>query len=150
MSNWKHRTRFATASALCVFGIAIPVIALADEDGKQPECSLRTLRGPYVFAATGFTMPAGVALPKAIVERIDFNGDGTLHVPAATRSINGVVARSDPGDGTYGVNSDCTGTLTFLPSGPHFDIFASPNGKEVTMIQTDPNNVFQGKVTKMP
>ena len=108
-----------------------------------------TLRGPFLFAATGYTMPAGVALPKAIVERIDFHGDGTLHVPAATRSINGVVARSDPGDGTYVVNDDCTGTLSFIPNGPHFDIFVSPNGKDLTMIQTDQNNVLQGKVTKL-
>jgi hypothetical protein len=149
MSKWSNRKRLATATALCTLGMALPGLAFADIDDKDAECSSRTLRGAYLFAATGFTMPAGVALPKAIVERIDFNGDGTLHVPAATRSINGNVARSNPGDGTYVVNPDCTGTLTFLPSGPNFDIFVSPNGNELTMIQTDPNNVFQGKVTRL-
>jgi hypothetical protein len=131
-------------------GLGIPGIALADKDGKEPECSLHTLRGAYLFAATGFTMPAGVALPKAIIERIDFHGDGTLHVPAATRSVNGAVARSAPGDGTYFVNMDCTGTLSFLPSGPNFDIFVSPHGNDLRMIQTDQNNVFQGTVTRLP
>ena len=46
------------------------------------------------------------------------------------------------------VNTDCTGTLQFI-NGPGFDIFLSPNGNELTMIQTDPNNVFEGKATKM-
>jgi len=149
MSKWSNRTRVATASALCALGMTLPGLALADKDGKEPECSLRTLRGAYLFAASGFTIPAGVALPKAIVERIDFHGDGTLYVPAATRSINGVVARSNPGDGTYVVNPDCTGTLSFLPSGPNFDMFVSPSGNHLTMIQTDQGNVLQGKVTKL-
>ena len=43
----------------------------------------------------------------------------------------------------------CTGTLTFLPSGPHFDLFIPLNGKPMWMIQTDPGNVFQGTVTQV-
>jgi hypothetical protein len=41
------------------------------------------------------------------------------------------------------------GTLTFLPSGPHFDLFLPLDGKEIWMIQTDAGNVFQGTVTKL-
>ena len=56
-------------------------VALADND-----CSFKTLmlHGSYVFAATGYNIVSGVAQPKAIVEVINFNGDGTLSVPAAT------------------------------------------------------------------
>jgi hypothetical protein len=44
----------------------------------------------------------GAWVPKAIVELIRFNGDGTLSVPGATRSVNGTVASSLPGGtGTY-------------------------------------------------
>jgi hypothetical protein len=57
-------------------------------------CSDSTLRGLYAFNAPGFNIVAGVAIPKAIMELIRFNGDGTLTVPAATRSVNGVIARS--------------------------------------------------------
>ena len=52
---------------------ACPASALAD-DGKA--CTVQTLRGSYLFAASGFNIVAGVAQPKAIVEGIDFNGDG--------------------------------------------------------------------------
>ena len=57
-------------------------------------CGVNTLRGTYVFAATGFNIVAGVAQPKAIVEVIEFNGDGTLSVPAATLSANGMIVRT--------------------------------------------------------
>ena len=150
MTKSRNGTRFSTAAALCAAAMAIPGIALADkDDNKEPQCSPRTLRGAYLFSATGFTAQNGAMAPKAIVERIDFHGDGTLHVPAATRSINGVIGRSDPGDATYDLpGPGCVGTLTFNQF-LHFDIFVSPNGNDLTMIQTDTGNVLQGKVTRL-
>jgi hypothetical protein len=107
------------------------------------DCSVKTLRGSYVFTASGFTVVAGVAQPKAIVEVIAFNGDGTLSVPAATRSVNGTVVRSPPGGtGTYTVDPGCTGKIAF--DGPAFDIFLSTSADRIWMIQTDSGNVFQG------
>jgi hypothetical protein len=121
-------------------------IALADAD-----CSLKTLmlRGPYVFAASGYNIGAGgVAQPKAIVEIINFSGDGTLSVPAATRSVNGMVARTPPGGtGSYTVEAGCTGTISFT-AGPSFDIFISQRGHMIWMVQTNPNTVLQGTATK--
>jgi hypothetical protein len=75
---------------------------------------LKTLRGTYVFSASGFTIVAGVAQSKAILGVIDFNGDGTLSVPGALRSVNGVIARSLPGgSGGDTVEAGCAGTITF-------------------------------------
>jgi hypothetical protein len=65
----------------------------SDDNGS---CRNSTLRGLYAFHATGFNVVAGVPQPKAIVELINFHGDGNLDVPAATVSINGVVGRSPP------------------------------------------------------
>jgi hypothetical protein len=92
---------------------------------------------------------AGVAVPKAIVQLIRFNGDGTLTVPTATRSVNGVIVRSPPnGIGTYTLAPDCTGSITFGPPGPTFDVFVAPRGARLRMIQiTDPTQagpVLQG------
>jgi hypothetical protein len=139
-------------AAVMVFGVSGVVIA--DTDGKH--CTLGALDGLYVFSATGYTIvPGGAPQPKAITEFIRFNGDGTLTSPAATRSLNGVVAQFVPGGtGTYTVaNPDstdiaCSGTLTFT-GGPSFDLFFVPEGDDVWMIQTNPNNVLQGKVTKV-
>jgi hypothetical protein len=49
--------------------------------------------------------------------------------------------------GTYTVETNCQGTLTFT-NGPTYNIFASSNGKEVSMIQTTANTVFQGTASK--
>jgi hypothetical protein len=114
-------------------------------------CSLDTLEGTYLFSATGYSLIGGVWQPKAIVEYIQFNGDGTLSVPAATvanRAGDGAVVQSPPGTGIYTLGEDCKGTLQFMP-GPSFDIFASPKGLQLTMIQTNPNNVLQGSVKRL-
>ena len=137
----KQMLVFATAA------LGLSGVAFADDD--MPTCRAEKLDGLYVFSATGFTIVAGVAQPKAIVELIRFNGDGTLSVPGATRSINGVIGQIPPGGtGIYTLDLDCRGTLAFT-GGPAFDIFASPKGEDVWMIQTNPNNVFQGNVTRI-
>jgi len=114
-----------------------------------PTCGVQTLHGLYIFATHGFNIVGGVAQPKAIVEGIDFNGDGTLSVPFATVSINGNIIQPPPGGGVYTVDPDCTGTLTFS-SGIGFDIFVQPNGRQLWMIQTNPNTVFEGTATRVP
>lgn len=126
--------------------IGVSGIAFADGDGNR--CGLETLHGRYVFSASGFAVNAvtGAVQPKAIVEVIDFNGDGTLAVPAATRSVNGVIARSLPSVGSYTVTEDCAGAISF--DGPAFDIFIAPRGNQLWLIQTNPNNVFQGSATR--
>ena len=135
-------------SAGLVVSLSVSAMAFAD-DGRGPQCREQKLIGLYVFSATGYTFVSSVAQPKAIVELIRFNGDGTLTVPGATRSINGVIGVSPPGGtGTYMLDADCRGSLAFS-SGNTFDIFASPSGEDLWMIQTNPNNVFQGNVTKV-
>ena len=134
-----------------LLALAMPfsISGTARADGESQVCGPQTLVGSYVFTARGFNIVSGVAQPKAIVEGIDFNGDGTLSVPFATVSINGVIIVSPPGGvGTYTVETDCQGTLTFT-NGPTYNLFVSPNGKQVSMIQTVTNTVFQGTATRV-
>jgi len=120
----KRLTRQSLVTAVIALGAS--GVALADND-----CTLKTLHGSYFFAAKGYNIVAGVAQPKAIVEVIDFHADGTLSVPAATRSVNGVIARSPAGGtGSYSVEADCTGTIAFT-GGPSFDVFISRNGEKL-------------------
>ena len=147
--------RMLLAAALLVTAM---VLAPSDVVLANDKCLVNTLHGLYVFSATGFIIPAAPASaqPKAIVELIRFNGDGSLDVPGATRSLNGVITQV-PGGGTGSytlttlvpADRGCVGTLTFLPAGPHFDLFIPLSGQEIWMIQTDANNVFQGTATKL-
>ena len=117
--------------------------------GPQP-CGLYTLRGSYLFATHGWNIVGGVAQPKAIVEGIDFDGGGTLVSPFATVSINGTIIRSSGTPGTYAINADCTGTVSFT-GGASFDIFVDKGGKDLWMIQTGPGSpVFEGAATRVP
>jgi len=137
-------TRLSAIAALACFA-AGPALA-AGTDGS---CSNATMQGLYIFSANGYQVVDGAAQPKAIVEMIRFNGDGTLVVPGVTRSVNGVVTRAPAhGLGTYALDADCIGTLTFT-NGPAFDIFAAPRGDDMWMIQTNSGNVLQGNVTRV-
>jgi hypothetical protein len=141
----KLTTQSLVATALA---LGMSVVALADGSGNN--CTLKTLRGSYVFAASGYNLIAGVPQPKAIIEAITFNGDGTLSSPASTRSVNGTVTQNTTlVTGSYTVTGSCSGTIVF-DSGPSFDTFVSPKGDTVWMIQTNPNTVFQGTATRVP
>jgi hypothetical protein len=138
--------------------LSVPLGNQAFGNDRHP-CTLGTLHGLYVFRASGFIVPAsGPALPKAIVEVIRFNGDGTVEVPAATVSLNGVIVVSPPGGtGTYTVadlvseDRACSGTLTFAasPVSPSFNLVIPLRGDTIWLIQTNPNNVFEGTATKV-
>ncbi|HEX7116121.1 MAG TPA: hypothetical protein VF193_13410 [Steroidobacter sp.] len=139
------KTTLAAFALLCFASSAV----LAHDK----ECSLGTLRGNYVFSASGHSLIGDVWIPKAIVETLHFNGDGTLSVIAATVANaggSGAVTQSPPGGtGTYVLDTNCRGTLQFTP-GPSFDIFVARRGGGLWMIQTNPGNVFQGYVKKVP
>jgi hypothetical protein len=134
-------------AAMAFVGVTGVAQASDDDEGA---CSVATLRGLYVFAASGYNIVGGAAQPKAILESIRFDGNGTLTVPSATVSINGVILHFPPnGTGAYTVAPDCTGTLAFA-SGPTFDLFLAPRGGDFFMIQTNPNTVLQGNVVRLP
>jgi hypothetical protein len=140
----------ACALVSLVATMALGTSGTARADKGVPSCSSYTLYGSYLFATHGWNIVGGVAQPKAIVEGIDFNGDGTLVSPFATVSINGTIIHSSGSLGTYNVNTDCTGTLSFT-GGASFDIFVEVSGRQLWMIQTAPGSpVFEGTVTRVP
>lgn len=134
----------ALAAALWGVGAARPVDARAVDAGN---CSLKDLRGSYLFAASGYNIVSGAAVPKAIHETLDFKGDGTIEVPFVSLSVNGAINHPPPGVGDYTLADNCRGTLVFN-GGPMFDIVASADGGTVWMFQTNPNTVFQGTATR--
>ncbi len=124
-------------------------------------CSVGTLQGLYIFAATGWGIVPGTTPvpdplpPKAIVEWIHFDGNGTLDSPGATLSLNGKIAEAPGGTtGTYTVvdlpsgDKGCSGKIAFS-NGPTFDVFFGAKGGVISMIQTNDHNVFRGTATKV-
>jgi hypothetical protein len=138
---------------VAMLALSMVGLAQADNDDNGKACSLSTLDSLYLFSASGFNIIGGVAQPKAVVELIRFNGDGTLTGGPATASINGTITRSPAGGlGSYTVATNCTGTLDFGPP-THFtyDFFIAPKAAYLVMIQTGGPvpGVLQGTADKL-
>lgn len=104
-------------------------------------CTLDTLKGQYLVAATGTLFPPafGVTAPSvsAAAGYSIYNGDGT-GTDYVTFTVNGVNQNvASPTPTTYTLGPDCTGTKTVLPYGPHFNIFVASDGEGLTAIATD-------------
>jgi hypothetical protein len=120
--------------------------AYAGENDHSPKCTLETLKGQYLGAANGmlippvplFSIPATTPpLVTAAAFYSTYYGDGT-GMDWVTFTVNGVNADvTSPTPTQYILNSDCTGTKTVLPSGPHFDIFVAIDGSGLTAVVTD-------------
>lgn len=138
--------------------VASPATAIAHG------CGAEMLHGKYVYNSTGFTRPASSSpgtpwVPKAILQILNFNGDGTVTTPTITVAN----AFGDAGNllqppgggapGAYVVNEDCTGKIHFFDAaGVMYSIYVEPpNGDTIWMIQTHPlNNVSQGSARRLP
>ena len=107
----------------------------------QNECTLETLKGNYMYAQDGFNIAGTTAAertPFAQSGREIFDGMGTMS-GVSTASLNGTIVRSTYA-GSYTVNSDCTGMVTFTDNFGqvfNYDIFIEDGGKEFVFIQTD-------------
>ena len=112
---------------------------------QEPTCTLKTLKGRYLFADKGTILPPAFGVtgptPGADAGFHLFNGDGT-GTDIVTLRVNGVtVLENQVVPISYTVNADCTGTIKVLvPGGPTFDIFIAPNGEAIATIATDPGN----------
>ena len=143
------RVSFCVLTLLVVLGSAGLQRARADE--RNSACSRETLEGRYIFAATGYNIVPGnpVPVPKTVVEFLTFDGDGGL-TSIATAVVGGVLLGAEfrPGTGTYTVNEDCTGKLTFS-SGLTFDLYIERHEGRVHMIQVTPGQMLEGEARRV-
>ena len=127
-------------------GLTLPSLVLAD---KPAECTAATIRGVYLFNASGYRIVGGVPQPNAFIFTLVFDGLGNMTTPAVSLSINGAIIQPPQGSpGNYTVDADCTGTLTFA-DGPKFDLQITPNGKQINLLQTNPATVMQGTAQRV-
>jgi hypothetical protein len=115
-----------------------------DEKDQAPTCTLKTLKGRYLFGAIGTLLPPAFGVTQESLGSTAgyhiFNGDGTGTDIVTTR-LNGVtVLENEVVPISYTVNADCTGAYA-VPNGPSFGMFIAPNGEELIIIGTDPGAV---------
>ena len=126
----------ALVMAAMVLVVAMPALTDAKDENAGARCSEATLDGRYLFAYDGFVIKGNEKVPFASSGYEVYDGNG--HVKGvATTNENGKVTRKEPFSGTYTVNADCTGTVTYT-DGTQFDQFIDPDGSTFTFVQTNP------------
>jgi hypothetical protein len=128
---------FAFACALvclvATMGPGTSTTARAAADAQV--CSMGMLKGLYLWTWDGYQNVSGNLVPKAIMQGIRFNGDGTTFNPFGTVNIGGfIIIDATGGVGTYTVAADCTGTLS-ITNGPSFNIYVGPGAQQVWTTQ---------------
>ena len=130
---------FACALVCLAAAIAPSTSAKAGAVPAAPVCSVGMLKGLYLWTFDGYTRLGGNLLPKAVMQGLQFNGDGTTFNPFGTVNIGGtIMIDATGGVGTYTVNPDCTGTLS-ITGAPTFNIYVGPGAQQVWTIETSPN-----------
>lgn len=137
-----------TFSALLGFVIAATLVVLVASRKHalpsvhaQSGCSAATLTGNYAFSNPGFTTPTkavtGNEDPFAAVGVLAFDGVGSTTV-SFTLAFKGVITPGQTATGTYTVNSDCTGSISF-PTVVNFNTVIIGAGAEIFGIETTPS-----------
>ena len=147
---------FACALVSLVAAMVLGTSATAGAAADGQACSVHMLKGLYLWTFDGYENFGGNFVPKAIMQGLQFNGDGTTFNPFGTVNIGGtIIIDATGGVGTYTVNPDCTGTLSPAPGiAPTFNIYVGPGAKQVWTIQTSPDSlapgVSRGTATRLP
>jgi hypothetical protein len=136
------RCQVALLLAVSLF-YAQSVVAEEQASTKAKECSKATLSGSFGYSSTGTLLdsyvPAPYAGPFGEVGRQTFDGKGNTSAKATTSS-NGNIAPVTI-EGTYTVNSDCTGSMTLsvspFDSVVHADFVIDEDGAQLRAIGTD-------------
>jgi len=133
--------------AAIVIGIYITVGLItvepgyAEEKENEPTCTLKTLKGRYLFALHGTLLPPAFGVteptPSDAAGFVIFNGDGTGRHIVTFRLGGETVLENEVGLLSYTVNADCTGSLTET-NGPSFGLFIAPDGESFAEISTAP------------
>jgi hypothetical protein len=96
--------------------LGIPAAAQAEESS----CSLSRAAATWTFTDSGTVIGVG---PRVAFGKFTLNASGNLLNGVATSSLNGVIA-VETFNGTYTVNSDCTGTISIEIFAGDTELFA--------------------------
>src|SRR5215207_1259166 len=110
----------------------------------QGSCSLASLKGQYVFTGRGFIEAVQPGVQRMHYGMFVFDGSGKF-TGKQSSSRGGKIGREKL-EGTYTLESDCSGTMSFgsylNPDGQiHWDVYLTSDGKKGHMIRMDEGNM---------
>jgi hypothetical protein len=123
--------------------MAMAMPAIAQNTGLEPPgatCSEATLQGTYRFDYDGYEIRGNTVVPFSVAGYEVYDGNGHVRGVATTWVDGQIVSRNEPFFGTYTVNPNCTGTVTYT-DGTRYRQFVLPDGSGFWFIQTSPPGV---------
>jgi hypothetical protein len=149
--KWTARLSLTIAvfAAVAMFAPAVkPHFTALPVVHAQSGCNNATLTGNYGLIWSGFATPAhsttGNEVPWAGAGVVTLDGAGNFSA-SWTTALNGKIFTDQTGAGTYAVNSNCTGSLSFT-SGDAADFTANlviiGSGTEVFATSTNAGNTL--------
>ena len=125
-----------TCALICLVAvIAAGTSATVGAAADGQACSVHMLKGLYLWTFDGYQNVGGNLLPKAVMQGLQFNGDGTTFNTFGTVNIGGfIIIDATGGVGTYTVAADCTGTIS-ITNGPSFNMYVGPGAQKVWTTQ---------------
>jgi hypothetical protein len=133
--------RAAKSVSALAAGVLLFTCDLVSVEAKSP-CTTRSIDGSYAYLVSGTNVGGGLV---AAVGLVTTDGEGSL-TANDTVSANGAIIRRTI-TGTYSVNGDCTGTVTFTDQfglTTNLDFVLAEGRQELNFIQTDPGTVTTG------
>ena len=126
---------FACALVSLVAAMALGTSATAGAAADGQACSVHMLKGLYLWTFDGYQNVGGNLVPKAVMQGLQFNGDGTTFNTFGTVNIGGfIIIDATGGVGIYTVAADCTGTIS-ITNGPSFNMYVGPGAQKVWTTQ---------------
>jgi len=143
---------FACALVSLVAAMALGTSATAAAAAND-QCHDGVLRGLYLWTFDGYANMGQNLVPKAVMQGLQFNGDGTTFNTFGTVNIGGtIIIDATGGVGTYTVAADCTGTLS-ITNGPSFNIYVGPGAQQIWTTQivgAGATGLGVGTATRLP
>src|SRR3954453_21032416 len=120
-------------------GTMFPTICLA-----QQQCTTKNLQGQYVFVGRGFIEAADPGVQRNHYGIFVFDGSGNF-TGKQSSSRGGKIGREKL-EGTYTLDADCSGTMTFggimnPSSNVHWDLYVTEDHKRGHIIRMDEGNM---------
>ena len=138
----------------CALGCLVAAMALGTSGNAQATAPFPqpcgVLNGLYLWTFDGYAIVNGNLVPKAVMQGIQFNGDGTTINQFGTVNVGGSSFDVSGTVGTYTVAPNCTGTIS-TASGLSFKMYVGPGAQQLWITQAGMGSgLGVGTATRLP
>ena len=148
------KTIMSSLAFTCALGCLVAAMALGTSGNAQATAAFPqpcgVLNGLYLWTFDGYAIVNGNLVPKAVMQGIQFNGDGTTINQFGTVNVGGSSFDVSGTVGTYTVAPNCTGTIS-TASGLSFNMYVGPGARQLWITQAGVGfGLGVGTATRLP